>query len=559
MRRFCEASEAGLHRGDPATLALIDDQFDDIRASLAWAGSDAQRAAAAVAMVGALGFYWLLRGRFREGIEGCRRALAADSGDPADPERIRARWALADAMFYGGDPREAIDSAVELAADSAAAGLTVFQARCLGLVGLGLTYSDPRAGLGVLEQAVALALDAGDDFARIDNQQCRANAHYILGDIRSFTADLDGVRALAERSGNAFHLGWDGAGRACAALLTADPRTAIAAGREGQIVARRAGESNSDAFATNALCCALADAGRPEEALREIAVADESFARRPGQLTEIALAGARAYVLAAIDRDAEALAAARHCTERSFTGGVPAYAGFGLLVSAAVLRRTGDLSGAVPAELDALIAQGCGLFAPETALERARLFRALGEPDRAEETAHAALVTAVEGDFRRVAVLALEELAHLAGAAGTVNEAARLLGACRTARRMTGLVPNGEQRRWIEQTTAAVVARLGDEDTAATLAEGEQLTLDGAIAYARRARGERGRPAAGWGSLTPTERQVVDLVVEGLSNPLIAERLLMSRGTVKAHLAHVFTKLGVSTRAELAAMAVRRS
>jgi DNA-binding CsgD family transcriptional regulator len=91
------------------------------------------------------------------------------------------------------------------------------------------------------------------------------------------------------------------------------------------------------------------------------------------------------------------------------------------------------------------------------------------------------------------------------------------------------------------------------------LAEGEQLTLDGAIAYARRARGERGRPAAGWGSLTPTERQVVDLVVEGLSNPLIAERLLMSRGTVKAHLAHVFTKLGVSTRAELAAMAVRRS
>jgi len=79
------------------------------------------------------------------------------------------------------------------------------------------------------------------------------------------------------------------------------------------------------------------------------------------------------------------------------------------------------------------------------------------------------------------------------------------------------------------------------------------------VAYARRARGERGRPAAGWGSLTPTERQVVDLVIDGHTNPQIAERLFMSLGTVKAHLAHIFAKLGVSTRAELAALAARRT
>ncbi|MGH9010387.1 MAG: helix-turn-helix domain-containing protein [Acidimicrobiia bacterium] len=51
----------------------------------------------------------------------------------------------------------------------------------------------------------------------------------------------------------------------------------------------------------------------------------------------------------------------------------------------------------------------------------------------------------------------------------------------------------------------------------------------------------------------------MDLVVDGHSNPQIAERLFMSRGTVKAHLAHVFAKLGVSTRAELAAVAARRT
>jgi DNA-binding CsgD family transcriptional regulator len=306
---------------------------------------------------------------------------------------------------------------------------------------------------------------------------------------------------------------------------------------------------------------ALADTGRPEEALRQLAVADELFARRPGQLTEICLAGARAYVLASIDRDEEAAQAARDCVGRAREGGVPAYAGFGLLVTAAVRRRAGDLDGAraTLAEVDELIGRGCGVFAPETALEQARLFRAMGEPDRAEETAHAALVAAVEGGFRRIVLLALEELAHLGGAAGAVNEAARVLGACRAARRVTGLVPTGEERRWIDDTTATLVSRLDDEGARSALAEGERLSLDDAVAYARRARGERGRPSAGWGSLTPTERQVVDLIVEGLSNPQIAERLLMSRGTVKVHLAHVFTKLGLSSRAELAATAARRT
>jgi DNA-binding NarL/FixJ family response regulator len=54
------------------------------------------------------------------------------------------------------------------------------------------------------------------------------------------------------------------------------------------------------------------------------------------------------------------------------------------------------------------------------------------------------------------------------------------------------------------------------------------------------------------------ELDVVRLVTEGLTNPQIGERLFVSRGTVKTHLAHVFAKLGVSTRAELATEATRR-
>ena len=47
-------------------------------------------------------------------------------------------------------------------------------------------------------------------------------------------------------------------------------------------------------------------------------------------------------------------------------------------------------------------------------------------------------------------------------------------------------------------------------------------------------------------------------VREGLTNPEIGERLFMARSTVKTHLSHVFAKLGVTSRAELAAAAVKR-
>jgi len=50
---------------------------------------------------------------------------------------------------------------------------------------------------------------------------------------------------------------------------------------------------------------------------------------------------------------------------------------------------------------------------------------------------------------------------------------------------------------------------------------------------------------------------VIDLVADGLTNPEIAERLLMARGTVKTHLEHVYAKTGLRNRTELAAAATQ--
>jgi DNA-binding CsgD family transcriptional regulator len=65
------------------------------------------------------------------------------------------------------------------------------------------------------------------------------------------------------------------------------------------------------------------------------------------------------------------------------------------------------------------------------------------------------------------------------------------------------------------------------------------------------------RPGHGWDSLTPTEREVAQLVAEGLSNPGVADRLFISRATVKTHLTHVFTKLDITNRAQLTALVTR--
>ncbi|MGW8761278.1 response regulator transcription factor [Streptomyces sp. NPDC055815] len=57
--------------------------------------------------------------------------------------------------------------------------------------------------------------------------------------------------------------------------------------------------------------------------------------------------------------------------------------------------------------------------------------------------------------------------------------------------------------------------------------------------------------------LTPREREISALVAEGLTNQAVADRLCLSPRTVESHVARVYRKTGVETRAGLASLVVR--
>ncbi|MEV6318636.1 AAA family ATPase [Streptomyces sp. NPDC051776] len=74
----------------------------------------------------------------------------------------------------------------------------------------------------------------------------------------------------------------------------------------------------------------------------------------------------------------------------------------------------------------------------------------------------------------------------------------------------------------------------------------------------RRRSDRRRRPASGWEALTDTEHKIAELVAQGLSNPAIAARILISRRTVQSHVSSILGKLGLTSRVELATAMTRQ-
>jgi DNA-binding CsgD family transcriptional regulator len=208
---------------------------------------------------------------------------------------------------------------------------------------------------------------------------------------------------------------------------------------------------------------------------------------------------------------------------------------------------------------DEAIATRTGLWLAWALSARARVAIAAGEPEQAERDAQDGLARAADVEALLLIPEILECLGTLASEADSHREAARLLGAATAIRQRMGAVRFKIYDADYHASVTALRDALSDSDFDSAWAEGAGLSTEDAIAYARRGRGQRKRPTSGWGSLTPTERDVVQLVSEGLANNDIAARLFVSPRTVQTHLTHVYTKLGLTSRVQLAQEAARRT
>jgi DNA-binding CsgD family transcriptional regulator len=187
------------------------------------------------------------------------------------------------------------------------------------------------------------------------------------------------------------------------------------------------------------------------------------------------------------------------------------------------------------------------------------LTRAGGDRDGARQLHHASLSLRVEVGDRAGIADSLEALAGLAAADGHPVPAARLFGAAEALRERGGYVRPGWRRTRYEADVAYGCEAGTTSEFGSAWQAGRKLGIEEAVRLASKGRGRRSRPATGWDALTPTEREVVELVRQGLTNAEAAERLFVSPETVKAHLARAFAKLGVRSRRELRTLARNES
>jgi predicted ATPase/DNA-binding CsgD family transcriptional regulator/tetratricopeptide (TPR) repeat protein len=170
---------------------------------------------------------------------------------------------------------------------------------------------------------------------------------------------------------------------------------------------------------------------------------------------------------------------------------------------------------------------------------------------------------------RLVLARGLEASAKLAVASGDLARAVQLAGAALALRAALGQAPSASAGSLLE----AARRQLGPPAADALLAEGAAMSAAGAVRLAAGpGRGERPGDAPDTvpapppaqassgadGPLTAREQQIAGLIARGLSNRGIADELVISPATVARHVANIFTKLGFTSRAQVAAWAAQR-
>ncbi|WP_339154149.1 ATP-binding protein [Actinomadura luteofluorescens] len=425
--------------------------------------------------------------------------------------------------------------------------------------------------LGNVRAALTWSLDHGDIAEGL--RLCTA--------LRAFWIARGRVAEWADRTDRFLSAGRDLDPRVLGPALAGRAQLAVG-GRDFAHAARRAGEAlalcreagddfmTATALITGAEC--LARAGRFADAAARLDEAD-ALVRGPGrEWTRAYACAARGYLLIRESRLREArerldTAASVMREIGHLWGASHAMIGLGRL---AELRGDPDLArGNYAAVLPILAEIGAR---PELARALAGLGRvalAQGDLPSARASLARSLALSRSSGIRLDVARALDAFAELVACEGDARGAVTLAGAASALREATGREPGTGARR--ERVLEPIRRRIGEPLVAQYWGEGRAMPADDAVARALRGPGTvppPRRPVPGGAAeavpapvtppstLTAREREIARLVSRGLSNRGIADELVISPATAARHVTNILTKLGFSSRAQIAAWAV---
>ena len=315
------------------------------------------------------------------------------------------------------------------------------------------------------------------------------------------------------------------------------------------------------AQAHSALGQLLFETGRWDDALAEVAILPENLKEPAAACCDFGIAAVICFHRGEIGAARCYLAAAIPHAERI---------GHRLIGPLALARSLDcEHAGALPEALTALTAG----FASSTEdldemedllADAVRLAKETGDPTTAQALAGHAATLAAESEIPHRQANALycrglldHDAPRLLAAAERYDDAGRPLLQAKALEAAAGeFVGTGDRDRARGAFTRAVEVYtcLGAAADAARL----QATFR-AHGIRRGPHSKHRRARSGWDSLTPTEIKIAAFVGEGLSNPDIAGRLLLSRRTVGTHVSHILKKLDIHSRTDIARESALRS
>lgn len=542
--------------GHERRLAAAEAEIDNLRAAFAWCRDNGDTEQALL-LASSLQPLWRGLGRFKEGVAWLDAALDDHDARPCGVDPACYAQALINRAFMDGhvgvsDHLGRAPKALAIARD---VGDPVLLARALAACGAVTAYNpdaawpplaeaadlarstddtwtlaeilgwqtyvmvsgqgDPAAACATGEEAVRLADEVGAQWL---SRMCRyfvGQAHVQRGNLDTAIAMLEAVIEESAATHDTFS--------ACVAHLTL-----------GTALACR-GDTDTARIAARSAIALAADISPVHTGLAQVILAFINLA-----------AG-----------DVAAAAPASDSATQSF-GDSDVAAIIDPNVAAQIAYARGDLESARRLA-DAAVATARGSYRALALTTRCRLAATQGDLERADQDAYEALNLAASVGAYTWVPESLECVAAVMAEAGRECEAVRLFGAADTAAQRMGVVRFKIYQQDFDTVLVTLRNTLGEPEFETAWSEGAALSTEDAVSYAQRGRGERKRPSSGWASLTPTELDVTRLVGEGLGNKEIGARLFISPRTVQTHLTHVYTKLGLTSRVQLARETLRNA